>query len=99
MNSGELDLKTRWKVSFAPLDAGAERIPIVITGAARATSLTKPVEAPASGATQISKTERSTEFLIVSVGCGIRAFALRFAESSAARATREALRAISGQGG
>src|SRR5258706_15965561 len=99
MNSGVLDLKTRRKISFAPADAGAERIASLAAGAGKAPAPTTAADAPAGGIVQVSRTARGTEAFIVSIGCVKQAFAVRFPQGALAMARRGASRAILRLGG
>src|SRR6267143_6210368 len=77
MNSGELDLKMRRKVSVAPPDAGADRIAALAVGGAQPSAATTPAEVQASETTQVSRIERAREVLISSIRCAMLASGLR----------------------
>src|SRR5260370_38954352 len=91
MNSGELDLKMRRKVSVAPPDAAADRVAAWAGGAAKPHAATTPAEAPASETIQVSRIERAREVLISSIRCAMLASGLRPARGLLPAAKREAL--------
>src|SRR5258705_13277672 len=99
MNSGVLDLKIRRNVSFAPVDAGAERIAPLAAGEEKAPAVKKAAEAQASEIAQDSRIERGKKVLIVSIRWVKEGIALRFAQGSLARGTRGGLRGVSHLGG
>src|ERR1700736_4069199 len=99
MNSGELDLKMRRKVSLAPADAGSDRIASLAPSEAKSPATTKPAEVQANETTQVSRIKRAREVLIVSIRCAMQVVALRLVRGQHPAARREISRAISGQAG
>src|SRR5690349_18224395 len=94
MNSGELDLKMRRKVSVAPPDAGADRVAAWALGAAKPHTATTPAEVQANEATQVSRIERARDVLILFIRCAMQTGGLRSAQELLPAAKRVASSAV-----